>query len=189
MEVDQQRGGLSSGFMSEDRFWEINQEAIVDEIGMSQFQYLAQNKLLRNQQTGVQNLPLLFVPEQNIQTNTPELTMRKEEAERLLREHVELREAYESRDFFKVSDKEFWREFLVKNNQFQTLVFGGNNPIFIPFFTNEKEYEDLKNNLKELRLKYKAQMERSRQASNIDVDFQSNLMDAEHRAPNDRGTS
>ena len=41
-----------------------------------------------------------------------------------------------------INEIEFWIEFLKKNNKYHTVVFGGNNPIFIPFGTNEKQYVD-----------------------------------------------
>lgn len=37
---------------------------------------------------------------------------------------------------------EFWTEFLEKNLKYQTEPFGGNNPVFIPFVTNESTYQD-----------------------------------------------
>jgi hypothetical protein len=48
------------------------------------------------------------------------------------------------------SEETFWNEFLKKNNKYQTVVFGGNNPVFIPFTTNEKEYDEIyvNNNIK-----------------------------------------
>jgi hypothetical protein len=51
------------------------------------------------------------------------------------------------------SEKAFWEEFLMKNNKYQTLVFGGNNPLFVPFFTNEKDYDEIyvNNNLIQLK--------------------------------------
>lgn len=36
----------------------------------------------------------------------------------------------------------FWSEFLEKNLKYQTEPFSGNNPIFVPFITDEKDYED-----------------------------------------------
>ena len=40
------------------------------------------------------------------------------------------------------TNDEFWGEFLSKNLLYQTEPFGGNNPLFIPFRTEEKDYED-----------------------------------------------
>ena len=40
------------------------------------------------------------------------------------------------------TNSEFWTEFLKKNLQYQTGPFGGNNPVFIPFKTDEQKYED-----------------------------------------------
>ena len=38
------------------------------------------------------------------------------------------------------SNHEFWSEFLKKNLKYQTEPFGGNNPCFIPYVTNEQHY-------------------------------------------------
>lgn len=40
------------------------------------------------------------------------------------------------------SEQDYWKEFLLMNKKFDTLVFGGNNPLFIPHKTNEGDYED-----------------------------------------------
>lgn len=40
------------------------------------------------------------------------------------------------------TNEQFWDEFLKKNMQFKTEIFKGMNPVFIPYSTNEKEYED-----------------------------------------------
>lgn len=42
---------------------------------------------------------------------------------------------------FKTS-RQFWSEFLKKNLNFQTEPFGGNNPVFIPFESNEQTFEE-----------------------------------------------
>ena len=42
-----------------------------------------------------------------------------------------------------MSEKQFWREFLIKNNKFLTIAFGGNNPLFIPMMTIEKDYDEI----------------------------------------------
>ena len=42
----------------------------------------------------------------------------------------------------KKTEKDFWEEFLKKNLAFKTEIFGGSNPLFIPFLTDEKDYED-----------------------------------------------
>ena len=41
-----------------------------------------------------------------------------------------------------ITSKAFWQEFLEKNLKYQTVPAGGNNPVFIPFVTNEQTYED-----------------------------------------------
>lgn len=40
------------------------------------------------------------------------------------------------------TNEDFWAEFLAKNLVYQTEPFGGNNPLFIPFRTEVKDYED-----------------------------------------------
>ena len=40
------------------------------------------------------------------------------------------------------TNREFWNEFLKKNLNFQTEPFGGNNPVFIPFESNEQTFEE-----------------------------------------------
>ncbi len=42
----------------------------------------------------------------------------------------------------KKSENAFWSEFLKQNYKKQTEIFGGNNPIFIPFVTDETHYDD-----------------------------------------------
>ena len=42
----------------------------------------------------------------------------------------------------KKKESEFWLEFLDKNFKYKTEIFGGNNPLFIPYKTDEKSYED-----------------------------------------------
>jgi len=62
-----------------------------------------------------------------------------------------------------LTEEEFWLNneyalieeighFLKKNNKYRTIVFGGNNPIFIPGHTDEKLYDEMyvNNNLDSL---------------------------------------
>ena len=42
-----------------------------------------------------------------------------------------------------MTEQKFWREFLIKNNKYSTIAFGGNNPLFIPFTTIEKVYDEI----------------------------------------------
>ena len=60
------------------------------------------------------------------------LSINKKYAERLIREYPLLREVYESKVPEHNTDEECWDDFLKKNNKYQTVVFGGNNPIFYP---------------------------------------------------------
>jgi hypothetical protein len=77
-----------------------------------------------------------------VTTQKSEFTLEEGDCQRLLKEFPELRVAYESRVPLKTSEKEFWQVFLNKNFQYRTEIFGGNNPLFVPFNTDEKEYED-----------------------------------------------
>lgn len=69
-----------------------------------------------------------------------------EDCQRLLIEYPELEEAYDQAVCIDGADgsvnKEFWLEFLKTNLQYQTIPFGGNNPVFVPGVTDEKDYED-----------------------------------------------
>lgn len=88
-----------------------------------------------------------------MQTKKSQYTLDEKDCARLLKEYRELRASYEA---FVVSDaslliaggskkytvKEFWEMFLKKNLEYETEIFGGNNPIFVPELTNEKDYQD-----------------------------------------------
>ena len=75
----------------------------------------------------------------------------RDDCKRLLLEYQDLNAAYEQlvridQAFIGQTDQktneEFWAEFLAKNLLYQTEPFGGTNPVFIPFRTEEKDYED-----------------------------------------------
>jgi len=88
-----------------------------------------------------------------MQTKKSQYSLDENHCERLLKEYRELRASYEA---FVVADatmlaaggskkytvKEFWEKFLKKNLEYETEIFGGNNPIFVPELTNEKDYQD-----------------------------------------------
>lgn len=95
----------------------------------------------------------MFVPEQNLQTNKPDLRIDRDKMRRVLLEYREVRQAFEenvpvnttdetSHSALRQYEEEFWTEFLKKNNKYQTVIFGGINPIFVPYKTNEKKYID-----------------------------------------------
>ena len=71
----------------------------------------------------------------------------------------------------------------MKNNKYQTTAFGGNNPIFIPFKTDEKEYDEIyvNDNIKQLEQK-KLQEHNKKQQFNIDVDFMENVQETKLRS-------
>lgn len=106
---------------------------------------------------------------------------------RLINEYPELRDAYDNNVYMmnskepkresQFTQEEFWEEFLKKNNQHQTIVFGGNNPLFLPGTTNETEYYDQIRGLKNFEIKNKGN-----QRLNTDVDFGLNLNENQNRS-------
>lgn len=76
---------------TEEEFWRNNEAAIVEEIGESRFQQLLKFKIMQNQQSGLENMPILFRPEQNIKENGLDLKINKTQAQRLIYEFAELR--------------------------------------------------------------------------------------------------
>jgi hypothetical protein len=40
------------------------------------------------------------------------------------------------------ANQTFWENFLKLNLKYQTVPFGGHNPVFVPGVTDEKDYED-----------------------------------------------
>lgn len=82
-----------------------------------------------------------------------------------------------------MSEKDFWEEFLKKNLANRTEIFGGNNPLFIPYATDEKDYEDRYiHNAAQLLYTPNplvAEAEASDSKPLIDVDFMRNLQTGE----------
>ena len=76
-----------------------------------------------------------------------------------------------------MTEQKFWREFLIKNNKYSTIAFGGNNPLFIPFTTIEKVYDEIHIN------NNKPQNENSIKKVKIsqDVNFVENLSSSIHQ--------
>jgi hypothetical protein len=102
---------------TEEEFWRNNEAAIVEEIGQSRFQQILKFKIMQNQVSGLENRPILFVPEQNIKENVPDLKINKAQAQRLIYEFADLRQAYESKPN-RQSEEEFWPDVnFVKNLQ------------------------------------------------------------------------
>lgn len=83
------------------------------------------------------------MPRQNVSTQKTEFSLEENDCKRLLKEFPDLAYSYEARVPLRCKERDFWDEFLKKNFQFKTEIFGGNNPIFIPFSTDTKNYEDL----------------------------------------------
>lgn len=80
-----------------------------------------------------------------MQTSIPDLKITHEQAKRLLIEYPQLNEAYQSKvpTMSTLQEQDFWKEFLMKNNKYQTEIFGGNNPLFIPSVTDEMVYDEI----------------------------------------------
>jgi hypothetical protein len=68
--------------------------------------------------------------------------LEESDCKRLLLEFPYLKESYESKVPLNMSESKFWLEFLKKNLQYKTEIFGGNNPVFVSFKSDEKDYED-----------------------------------------------
>jgi hypothetical protein len=92
--------------------------------------------------SGISNRPFLLIPRQNVATQKTQYSLEESDCIRLLKEFPELRLSYDAKVPLKVSEREFWEEFLKKNLENRTEIFGGNNPLFIPYVTNENDYED-----------------------------------------------
>lgn len=131
--------------MTEDEFWSsflepgtfsINQLALDEALGIKRFDSTD------FQATGVTNRPFTFTRVENKQTQQPKYTIEQGDCQRLLKEIPALSEAYEKIVPLRKTEKEFWEEFMRKNLEFKTELFSGVNPVFIPYTTDEKDYED-----------------------------------------------
>ena len=60
----------------------------------------------------------MFMPEHNIQTNTPDLKIDKEKMKRVLLEYQEVKEVFEEKVPKHISEEDFWTEFLKQNNKY-----------------------------------------------------------------------
>lgn len=96
-----------------------------------------------HQAAGISNKPFFLIPRQNVITQKTEFSLEENDCKRLLKEFPLLNQSYETRVPIRSNEKEFWDEFLKKNFEYKTEIFGGNNPIFIPFTTDAKNYEDI----------------------------------------------
>jgi hypothetical protein len=102
-------------------------------------------------------------------------SLEQSDCARLLKEIPQLKEAYELLVPLKKPAKEFWEEFLKKNLFYQTEVFKGHNPVFIPFTTDVQEYEDRYKYTQRLILETRPKEEiLGDRKPNIDVDFVTN---------------
>lgn len=41
-----------------------------------------------------------------------------------------------------MKESDFWGEFLARNNEYRTEIFGGHNPVFVPYLTDASDYQD-----------------------------------------------
>jgi hypothetical protein len=71
-----------------------------------------------------------------------EFSLEPSDCQRLLQEFPDLQASFETRVPLKSTEGEFWQVFLSKNFQYNTEIFLGNNPIFVPFKTDERNYTD-----------------------------------------------
>lgn len=126
---------------------------------------------------GIANKQFFLLPRYNTKTEKSEFTLEESDCKRLLKEFVELRKKYEENVPLKISEGEFWSEFLNKNYQYRTEIFNGNNPIFIPFHHDEKVYEDQNIHNAQSVLKSKISDKASAQKTLLDVNYLKNMDD------------
>ncbi|CDW72894.1 UNKNOWN [Stylonychia lemnae] len=127
-------------------------------------------------QAGISNKPFLLMPRQNFTTQKTEFSLEENDCKRLLKEFSELASAYEARVPLRCSEKEFWNEFLSKNFQYKSQIFGGNNPIFVPFSTDINSYEDLYiHNPRQLLQQQVKSEEVKETAKSLDVNYLKNI--------------
>ena len=86
-----------------------------------------------------------------------------------------MRAAYEAKVPLSITEQAFWEEFLRQNFKYKTEIFGGNNPLFMPFTTDEKTYEDTYiHNPKNLLLNPHVSQETVQKKAQIDVNYLDN---------------
>lgn len=165
--------------MTEEEFWSsflepgtfaINQIALDEALGLKKFDST------NIQAIGITNKPFTFMRVENKQTQQPKYTLEQADCQRLLKEIPALSEAHESVVPLKKSDKEFWEEFMKKNLEYKTELFSGVNPVFIPYTTDERDYEDkyIHNQLQLLDAPTKQEVFHNQQPL-LDVDYVRNL--------------
>eukprot|EP00347_Sterkiella_histriomuscorum_P007678 403347993 len=164
----------NKNIINETEFWEAtkydaNQNGSGQDIVMKDVS--AENVVL----AGISNKPFLLMPRMNMVTQKTEFRLEESDCKRLLKEFPDLALSYEARVPLRCSESEFWDEFLKKNFQYKTEIFGGNNPIFIPFQTDTKNYEDLYIHNPKLLLQRQVKQEDVKQKAQIDVNFIQNI--------------
>ena len=133
---------VSQNILSEDEFWKYEHHALFSsKKALTDFQYLQKFNL---QKPGFQSAPMFFRSVHNITTGEEDLEISESQIEQLLRDYPKLSLTYEGMVPSHKTEQEYWKEFLKKNKQYHTLLFGGNNPLFILDYDPQKEadYED-----------------------------------------------
>ena len=125
-------------------------------------------------QAGISNRPFLLMPRQNAVTQKTEFSLERADCQRLLKEFPALAASYEARVPLRCNEQEFWAEFLRKNFEYKTEIFGGNNPLFVPFATDAKHYEDVHVHNPKLLLAKGTDAAAVRQKAQLDVNFLEN---------------
>ena len=132
-------GGEAPKTWQESEFWEVykNMGAAIQTDIQSE----------SSQRRGIQNKPFQLARNRNPATQKWEYALNAEDCRRLLIEYPDLEEAYDHQvsvadDECQEQNQRFWTEFLQKNLEYQTIPFGGNNPVYVPGLTDEKDYED-----------------------------------------------
>lgn len=67
---------------------------------------------MKNQSSGIQNQPILFIPENAIKSTSPNIYITKEQAQRLIQEYPDLRSTYEHLVPSHMAEEAFWKDFL-----------------------------------------------------------------------------
>jgi hypothetical protein len=165
--------------MTEKEFWDSLLESehplgkieVEEAMGKKQFDSLSSDGI------ALTNKPFTLV-KLDVKTanigSTHYYSLEESDCARLLKEIPALREAYELLVPLKRSAKDFWEEFLRKNLFYQTEVFKGHDPVYIPFITDVVEYDDRKRNTQQILEARSKQEILGNKKPLIDVDFVTN---------------
>ena len=125
---------VESGNMSDAEFWKTNVE-------IKQFKIKERED---NMENGASNKRLALPVKYSLDTNSSEIKLDKEDAVELLNQYPAIKQLYER---YVIREKhpedKFWNYILLKNYNFKTEIFGGQNPEYIGFTEEEERaYED-----------------------------------------------